>query len=237
MTSLVTPIARDLASPRRIVGALALALSVQYLVAEAIAAAGWVRTPYSYRSNYISDLGVPECFDLPDRVVCSPLHVVMNVSFVAQGILAAIAIVCLSGLVSARVRWIPVLFGALHAIGIVMVGLFPGSIAEDLGGDANRMLLHSIGALLAIGGGNAFAIAVGATMFARTRVYGVISILVGAIGLSPLVLQPLLIGALGVGGVERLMVYPFILWMIGTGVTAATVGVRATVPADRGEGR
>ena len=208
----------DLRPRGRVVGAVALILSLQYLVAEAVTALGWTRVPYSYAANYISDLGVPECFELTDRTVCSPWHVVMNIGFVAQGLLMVVALLSLGGLLSGIARWLVTGIGALHAVGITMVGLFPGSVAESLGGDETRMLLHSIGALLAIAGGNLLAIATGVAVIRRARGVGIASIGAGVLGLLPLPLTSVLLGTLGVGGVERLMVYPFIFWMIGLGV-------------------
>lgn len=56
-----------------------------YLVCEAITATGF--RGYSYASNYISDLGVPERGMLDGRILDSPLHNVMNAGFIGEGIL------------------------------------------------------------------------------------------------------------------------------------------------------
>ena len=54
---------------------------VQFFVSEAVAAAGFLGS-YSFRRNYISDLGAMNCSG-----GCSPLHALMNASFVLQGAL------------------------------------------------------------------------------------------------------------------------------------------------------
>ena len=47
--------------------------AVQWVVSEAVAAAAWTSPPYSYATNYISDLGVPECgTHYQGRTICSP---------------------------------------------------------------------------------------------------------------------------------------------------------------------
>lgn len=213
----------DLRSRRRAVGGIALILTVQYLIAEAVTASAWTRVPYSYAANYISDLGVQACYELPERSVCSPWHLVMNTGFVVQGVLAIIALLCLAGLIAGRRRWVPVTIGVVHAVGLVMVGLSPGSVAENLSNDTTRTVIHSVGALMAIAGGNLLVIAVGATLLDRARVFGIVSMGFGALGFIPLALNGPLLTVFGVGGVERLMVYPFIVWMIGTGVAIMIV--------------
>ncbi|MFD5513267.1 hypothetical protein ACFWIB_36740 [Streptomyces sp. NPDC127051] len=48
--------------------------AAQWVVAEAIAAAAWTDPAYSYATNYISDLGVPDCGTrFQGRDICSGL--------------------------------------------------------------------------------------------------------------------------------------------------------------------
>jgi hypothetical membrane protein len=68
-----------------VLGALVFAIS------ETVVAGAW-RTPgYSYSGNYISDLGNPQCGPYDGRVVCSPLHTLMNSAFIVQGVLLGAA--------------------------------------------------------------------------------------------------------------------------------------------------
>ena len=77
----------DLPSTRFYAGALALLSVLQYFVAEAAVIGAWAgQEPYSRRTGYISDLGAVGCGVFDGRDVCSPAHVLMNASFVVQGI-------------------------------------------------------------------------------------------------------------------------------------------------------
>ncbi len=69
------------------VGAVLLALgTVQFFAAHLIAQRAWP-SPYSWTTNYISDLGAVTCAPGSSDAVCSPLHAVMNTAFLLQGAL------------------------------------------------------------------------------------------------------------------------------------------------------
>jgi len=77
----------DIASTRFYAGALAKLSVLQYFVAESAVIGAWAGSePYSRRTGYISDLGALACGDFSGRDVCSPAHLLMNVSFVVQGL-------------------------------------------------------------------------------------------------------------------------------------------------------
>ncbi|GAA2131689.1 hypothetical protein GCM10009825_13420 [Arthrobacter humicola] len=77
----------DVAATRFYVGALAKLSVLQYFVAESAVIGAWAGAdPYSRRTGYISDLGASACGDFSGRDVCSPAHVLMNASFVVQGL-------------------------------------------------------------------------------------------------------------------------------------------------------
>lgn len=208
------------------VSAVALTLVILYVVGEAITALAWSRAPYNWADNYISDLGVPECVEL-DRTVCSPLFWLMDATFVLTGLLALVALVALRPAVAGwrRVIAVPTV---LYAIGIIMVGVFPGSFAENIGGDATRALLHSVGALLAIGVGNLMVLTGGIIAWRPYRGYAVVSIILAATGLAAIVLMQT--GndlGLGRGGIERMTVYPIVAWLVATGLSLICVAVNA----------
>ena len=110
-------------------GALVLVVNtLQWLIIEAVAAAAWTQPPYSYATNYISDLGVPDCgTEFQGRAICSPLHSWMNASFMAEGLLFGLGVLLLSRLVAGRARRVVVALAVAHAVGFVLVGLFHGS--------------------------------------------------------------------------------------------------------------
>lgn len=222
--------APDLTDRRLARGGVALVAATQYLIAEQVVSAAWTDAAYSFGDNYISDLGVPECLVLDDRVVCSPQWLLMDAAFVLQGLLVLVAVWQLAWLLPRAWRWAATALGVVHGVGMLLVGIFPGSIAEDLGGNATRAAIHGIGATLAIGGGVAWMLVAGVGMLVRRwRGLGIVSValaLVGGVGLVGLALLPSTPGAdlgLGVGGIERLAVYPIIGWLILMGIAAVLV--------------
>src|ERR1700675_5042694 len=73
------------------IGACMWVLTLQYFVAEAVSISGW-QGSYSLSRNYISDLGAVGCGVVATGLiekewVCSPLHTLMNASFLLQGLL------------------------------------------------------------------------------------------------------------------------------------------------------
>jgi hypothetical membrane protein len=181
---------------------------LQFFVAEAIAAAGFSGA-YSFRRNYISDLGAVSCAGKG----CSQLHALMNASFVLQGVLIV---------TGAAVVWPLFPRGALSrlalgliaasGLGVAIVGLAPEDSTPDwhyLGAAENLLFCNAGAALLGVAllhEGRA------------PRAVGLLSLGFGLIGLAGL-------GALGVGhdfglgagGVERFAAYPFPLWIAGMG--------------------
>lgn len=194
----------------------ALCLTIVYFLGELITAAAWSKTPYDWNNNYISDLGVPECLTL-DRVVCSPAHAVMNAAFISVGVLTLIALALLNRSLNGWRRVILVITTALFAIGIIIVGSFPGSTAEAIGGET-RMMMHGIGALLAIGVGNLMVLAASLVFWRNHRGYAVASLVFAIIGLAAIAGTKLGGFGLGVGGIERVAVYPVVLWLILSGI-------------------
>ena len=206
---------------RLTVGGIAGILALQYFIMEFITAQAWT-TAYSWSQNYISDLGVPECLNNGqlDRVVCSPLHGLMNTGFITHALLVAIVTVCFMHLISKRWRYSIALIAAVYCIGLLMVGLFPGSVAENLGGDSTRMMLHGIGALLAIAGGNLLIIATALTVRTRFPDYAIVSLLLGVVGIIATLLFAIQFDlGIGIGTLERIAVNPAVLWIVLTGAT------------------
>ncbi len=79
---------------------------VQYFVAEAAVIEAWAGPgPYSRATGFISDLGAISCGIYEDRAVCSPLHWLMNASFVVQGLALVLgALFLTAGLLSVAAR-------------------------------------------------------------------------------------------------------------------------------------
>ncbi|GAB3929466.1 hypothetical protein GCM10029976_029150 [Kribbella albertanoniae] len=192
------------------VAALALSVAaIQYVVLEAVTAAAWENPAYSYAHNNISDLGVPSCGgEMGGRLICSPLHTLMNTSFIVQGLLFGLAAVLLYRLLPGRRPWIYAVLGLVHALGFLLVGLFHGS-PEAAGADGG-LIVHIFGAALLIVGGNAASIVVGHRLRATHPRWGIAGIALGLLGLLSLAVMGAVGGSTIASAFERGSVYPII---------------------------
>lgn len=198
-------------------GALAWASSIQFFVAQAVVQAAWT-TPYSLTENYISDLGNTSCG--PSEVgttfvyVCSPLHAVMNASFVVFGVGILVGVALLGSLFPASRPW---LVGrallAVAGVGAVLVGLFP----EDL-----NFPFHKLGAAMQFIVGNAGLVVVGVALArARTRpalAWGAVVSGVAGLAATALFVERVFLG-IGIGGMERVAAYTLPIWLIAAGIS------------------
>lgn len=198
---------------------------IVYLLAEAITASAFPH--YSYAMNYISDLGVPDVEMLGDRAIDSPLHMVINMAFVVQGLLFAAASICMVRGSRLPLRVPIIVFALFHALGMVLIAVVNG-------GQHNNELglgwVHLLGALFAFLGGHLTAICVGISLllsrrssFGRpSRLLGVISVVIGLIGILGIVMLQVDVRAvprtvLPDGVWERIGMYAIIVWEIGYG--------------------
>jgi hypothetical membrane protein len=183
----------------------------QFFVAEQIARLGWPGH-YSMARDYISDLGSAR----------SPLHWVMNGSFMLQGLLIFFGAVLVRRYFPARLVYrVVLLLLAVAGVGVLVVGLVP----EDI-----DLRWHLQGAAANFLGGNAGMILLGLVMIRRSvclprgkRGKSWVPFVAGSVGL----LATLALGfrgapswaALGwnTGTVERLAAYPLPLWLTWTG--------------------
>lgn len=198
------------------VGALCfMAGGVIYLLAEKITALGWREPLYRYADNYISDLGVAQCGVMPDsRVICSPLHAVMNSGFALEGMLFFVACWLLRPLFTGTAgRWL-VLFGLLHGIGGLLIAAFHSEPTETV---LAGVSVHQFGAFLAIVGGDLALLAAGWSRWndANWRGFSRVSGVLGLFGLLSVVI--LTTGILPTGLAERGAVYPITFWQLFTG--------------------
>lgn len=194
--------------------ALLVINTVQWLVVEAVVANAWDDPAYSYASNYISDLGVPECgAEFQGRDICSPLHGLMNATFIAQGVLFALGVILLTGLLSGRTRQVVVVLAVLHAVGFLLVGLFHGSLDGPSGG----LVIHIVGAGVGILCANAIVIVAGTKRgLLLPAMYRRFSVAIGILGLLSEALVNLSTETAGL--FERGGVYSWLLWGLVTGV-------------------
>jgi hypothetical membrane protein len=181
-------------------GGLAWLLTLQFFLAEAIAASQY--GGYSYSANVVSDLGT----------TASPAALLMNVSFIVQGVLIAAGALLLgpglSGLGGRLTRVLLVLAG----VGGLLVGLFPS--------DGNATV-HEVSAAVHFLGGGIGLIALAYGVRPRSEALGTTLALLGLLGVIGTVFfgSAVFLG-LGEGGMERVASY---VVPIGLAVAGATL--------------
>ena len=197
--------------------------AVQFLIGMAVTQIGY-GSSYSLTQNYISDLGAMNCgtfggsASLPGHYACSPWHLVFNVSIVLLGLLLIFGVLLIrTAFPAQRSRAIGLGLLVLAGIGAIGVGLSP----EDV-----NITIHSVSAFLAFGGSGLALIVLGFAMFRDTRwdgfrAYTFFSGLVILVALVLFATQNYL--GLGVGGMERLVVAPVLLWAIVVGIHLARI--------------
>jgi hypothetical membrane protein len=194
-----------------------------------VAQAAW-RTPYSMLTNSISDLGNTACGTWPPAsvnlarlglsagYVCSPLHSVMNVSFIVAGVLILLGLYLTRSVWPRRrlTAWGMALL-AMAGVGKIIVGLVPENTV---------ILLHFLGALgipCAVTG----ILLLGLATWNTRRGVAVASLALASIGLlGPVITKVATGGFHDIGLAERLMEYPIFAWMALMGL----VFVRALRP-------
>ncbi len=196
--------------------ALLLFAAVEFIVGMIVTQIGY--PGYSLTRNYISDLGSTVCTPFggtstfPGHLACSPWHLVFNVSIGIMGLsLIAAAVLLRSGFPARRSRTVGLGLLVLAGIGSIGVGLSPENV---------NITVHSISAFLAFLGGGLGLVVLGIAMFWDTRWDGFRTFTV-VCGMVTLVALALFAShsyfALGVGGMERLIVAPVLLWAIVVG--------------------
>ncbi|MFI7523737.1 DUF998 domain-containing protein [Micromonospora globbae] len=215
----------DLSRPAR-VGALCwLAAAPLFLVANVVTGLGWRQPSYSWVAHNISDLGNVECGiwdSTRPRYVCSPWHPLMNATFLVTALLLVAGLVlawrALGRGVVVRVAQSMLL---LAGVGYALAGAYPADV------DENR---HFLAALLIMGVGNIGLPLAG--LAPRTTVLGRLRILTLAAGLTALVGSVLFFAqqevGIGLGGMERVAVFPFPVWACCLGAILLATGTRAS---------
>jgi hypothetical membrane protein len=122
-----------------LLGGASWILTLLYFIGQLVAQAAW-KTPYSLLDNRVSDLGNTECGrTLANAYICSPLHAVMNATFVVTGVLILLGLFVTRSIWPRRrlTTWGLILLG-VAGVGTVLIGLSPENV---------NVLFHVIGAL------------------------------------------------------------------------------------------
>lgn len=186
---------------------------IQYFLAQLVTGQRFTPT-YSLGRNTVSDLGNTTCGEFNGRMVCSPLHPLMNVSFFVLGLAMITGSLLLYNQfdISKGSRVGFSLFG-IGGLGVLLVALFPENTIP---------VLHGIGAFLPFLLGNAGLVVIGYSLKLPepVRLYTWLS---GVAALIALIIYSSghFIG-LGEGGIERVVAYPQTLWMIVIGIFLLT---------------
>jgi hypothetical membrane protein len=196
------------------IGALALIIgTVQFFIFHVVVERAWP-TPYSWAHNNISDLGAVGCgsWEGDGRVVCSPLHVWMNTSFIIQGVLLIVGVTCIQFGWRCLLTRTSFVYIFLASLGWILAGFAPADVNENL---------HVLAALLIFFCGNLSLIfADGGAPGQSERACPTYARPLGAGGL---VATALFLGQMyfvfGMGGMERLAVFPLQLWAIWAGIS------------------
>lgn len=184
-------------------------LSIQYYLIQIITALSW-SMPYSIRDNTISDLGNTVCGLYAGRVICSPLHSLMNASFIMLGITMIVGSALIYQEFRERlVTAIGFTLMALAGFGTVLVGLFPENTISAL---------HTLGAGLPFVLGNIALVLFSLVLplGKALRVYTLLSGIIALVALGLFFTNHY--GGLGPGGMERLAAYPQSIWLIAFGL-------------------
>jgi hypothetical membrane protein len=181
-------------------GGLAWALTLQFFVVEAIVASRY--GGYSYSTDVISDLGA----------AASPARVLMNASFIVQGLLIAAGALLLGpGLAGTGGRLARVLF-VITGLGVLLVGVFPS--------DGN-VTVHEIAAGAHLLGGGIGLIALAYGVRPRSEALGTALAVLGLVGVVATVFFAAAVFlVLGEGGMERVAAY-----VIPIGLTVAGIAL------------
>jgi len=178
---------------------------------------------YATATNEISDLGGTRP---PDSIILQPSATVFDVSMIVIGLLVLIASLFVHRAFGRRSVTLPIAILGAAALG---VGVFPGNTGTP----------HAICAMVTFVSGGIAAISAAQVATAPFRY---LSALLGAVSLLTLATYVILgdqspMAGLGIGGLERWIVYPVVLWVTAFGgyLAGRPDGVMdAAVPQARG---
>jgi hypothetical membrane protein len=186
----------------RLAGALMLVAGAVILMG-IITAEALYPAAYTTGGNEISDLGGTEP---PEGLVLQPSATIFDLAMIVSGVLLLGAAL---GLQAGLGRMPVTLAVAAVGVGALGVGIFPG----NTGG------IHGLFAMLTFIGGGIAAIV---TARVTQPPFRFLSALLGIIALATLGSYILLgdgspLAGLGIGGIERWVAYPIVIWVIGFG--------------------
>ena len=190
----------------KVAGTALLIGSLYYIVAEAVSATFFNASFYNtYLFHTISELGIPN--------LNSPLSWLMNSAFILVGLTLIFAYFYrFNDLIVKNKRIISVL-AVVTGLGVIIVGMIHGGNPLTSG-------YHTLGAVMAILGGNVMLVLISRSMD-EFESYQKITLILGIFGLVAFWIMFFIIGNDYMPVFERLSVYTLIIWSFLTGVYLA----------------
>lgn len=199
---------------RHTVAGIAWMLACAYLVIEFVTAVTW-KSDYSFRHDTISDLGITAC--TPN--MCSPLHLLMNATFVALGLLTIIGAIGFRHYIPhGRRQWSIVTLAVIIGASTAATGVFPSN---------DGIVIHGLAVLPALVSRHVVLILLTIWLWKQRRLAAVWSAFCASAGLTGTVLFTI---GLQVGITERLVFYPLPTWMAVTGAAIVFGPLRHAIP-------
>ena len=187
----------------KVAGIIFILGSLYYMVAEAISAAFFNASfTDTYIFNTISALGIPNSD--------SPLFWLMNSAFILIGLTLIFGNFSKFKDFISKNRLVFYIFTLITSFGVIIVGLIHGGNPLTSG-------YHTLGAVMAILGGNILLVLTALSMD-EFKTYQKITLILGVVGLAAFWIMFFNLGNVYMPVLERLSVYPLILWSFLTGI-------------------
>lgn len=187
----------------KIAGIVFVIGSLYYVIAEALSAFSFNDTLINtYLFHTISELGIPN--------INSPLSFLMNSAFIIIGLIFIFSNFYKFKDFMIKNKIVFYILTLVAAIGVIIVALIHAGNPVTDG-------YHSLGAIMAIFGGNILLLVVSRSMD-KFEIYQKVSLILGVIGLIAFGVMFFNIGSLYMPIFERLSVYTLIIWSFITGV-------------------
>ena len=187
----------------KVAGIIFILGSLYYMVAEAISAAFFNASfADTYIFNTISALGIPNSD--------SPLFWLMNSAFILIGLTLIFGNFSKFKDFISKKRLVFYIFTLITSFGVIIVGLIHGGNPLTSG-------YHTLGAVMAILGGNILLVLTALSMD-EFKTYQKITLILGVVGLAAFWIMFFNLGNVYMPVLERLSVYPLILWSFLTGI-------------------
>lgn len=186
----------------KVAGIVFLIASLYYLVAEAVSATFFNASLFNtYVFHTISELGIPNGN--------SPLFWLMNSAFILIGLALLFGVFYKFRDCIVKNKMAITVLTAITALGVIIVGMIHGGNPLTSG-------YHTLGAVMAILGGNILLVLISRSMKDFGR-YQKATLILGIIGLVAFWVMFFSMGSIYMPVYERLSVYPLIVWSFLTG--------------------